>query len=94
MKNADMPASPSVIENVEFDLCCEVDEAGLGAIKREGERRFEVQYHGLTKREHFAGLAMKGCCADEASWDQTAAEVARCSVAMADALLAELERTK
>ena len=45
---------------------------------------------GLTKREHFAGLAMQGCRArnsNYASWE----DMAKDAVEMADALLAALE---
>ena len=47
---------------------------------------------GLTKREHFAAMAMQGYCAVEAGWNQPPEEVARCSAVMADALIAELNK--
>ena len=47
---------------------------------------------GLTKRELFAAMAMQGNLADPASGDRTLAEIASDSVAMADALLAELAK--
>lgn len=47
---------------------------------------------GLTKREQFAAMAMQGYCAVEAGWNQPPEEVARCSVVMADALIAELSK--
>lgn len=55
---------------------------------------------GLTKREYFAGLAMQGLCAN-GSWLQKATEhstdvpgaVADAARDIADALLAELEKT-
>lgn len=48
---------------------------------------------GLTKREYFAGLAMNGylSCIDV---DATMEEVAKYSVKQADAILAELDKTK
>ena len=46
---------------------------------------------GLTKREYFAGLAMQGLLSKFGSGDIT---VAKDAVIYADALLAELERTK
>ena len=47
--------------------------------------------NGLTKREHFAGLAMQGMLSDE-SVAGTAQDVASCAVRQADALLAELDK--
>ena len=47
--------------------------------------------HGLTKREHFAGLAMQGFAACDVP-PSTLDDVAKCSVAWADALLAELDK--
>ena len=44
----------------------------------------------LTKREHFAGLAMQGLLADS-EVDMCAADVARACIEQADALLAELK---
>jgi hypothetical protein len=54
---------------------------------------------GLTKREYFAGLALTGMCADivvaeERGYDSGPEQTARDAVKYADALLAELERTK
>lgn len=56
-----------------------------------------ANYTGLTKREYFAGLAaglvMQECISSRSrygSWDGFAAE----AVELADAILAELERTK
>ncbi len=46
---------------------------------------------GLTKREYFAGLAMQGLAFKFNAPDEKLAEW---SVKMADALLAELEKTK
>jgi hypothetical protein len=49
--------------------------------------------HGLTKREHFAGLAMQGFAACDVP-PSTLDDVAKCSVAWADALLDELDKAK
>ena len=54
----------------------------------------EVVETGLTKREYFAGLAMQGMNANAEFTQNTAAERASFAVTDADALLAELERTK
>ena len=49
-------------------------------------------HSGLTKREYFAGLAMQGLLAKD---DERAAKyISAQAVENADALLAELERTK
>lgn len=45
---------------------------------------------GLTKREYFAGLAMQGTMTSSYSVNM----IAEIAVKMADALLAELEKTK
>ncbi len=49
---------------------------------------------GLTKREHFAGLAMQGLChaADsEGTWSHDADTVAIATTNQSDALLAEID---
>lgn len=48
---------------------------------------------GLTKREMFAMAAMQGYCAD-GGLDYCYKTIAESAVGVADALLAELERTK
>jgi len=54
-----------------------------------------VTYLGLTKREYFAGLAMQGICVEKyVKRDDDREVIAKWSVEMADALLAELEKTK
>lgn len=54
---------------------------------REGEA---YEYHGLTKRELFAAMAMQGflACPDET------VQIIKQSVIFADALLEELSRTR
>ena len=58
----------------------------------------EVVETGLTKREYFAGLAMQGICASPFQPEESGARAmqqdAANAVKMADALIAELERTK
>jgi hypothetical protein len=49
---------------------------------------------GLTKREMFAMTAMQGILSADVHSDRLFAEVAEWSVKQADALLAELEKTK
>ena len=48
-------------------------------------------YMGLTKREHFAGLAMQGILANQEWSANEPYTIAKKSVAAADALLAALE---
>ncbi len=52
------------------------------------------QHYGLTKREHFAGLAMQGLMArDDFCMDEDViSKMALWSTQCADALLAELEK--
>ena len=49
-----------------------------------------VQTDGLTKREHFAGLAMQGLLAGDTEDNLTANGIIRDSIYLADALLEEL----
>ncbi|MEC8917150.1 MAG: hypothetical protein VX796_05970 [Pseudomonadota bacterium] len=54
----------------------------------------DYQGLGLTKREHFAAMAMQGLISSFGSHDVwNSSEVASDAVIFADALLAELERT-
>jgi hypothetical protein len=51
--------------------------------------------HGLTKHEHFAGLAMQGLCHaidSQGTWAHDAETVAETAVRYADALLASLDK--
>lgn len=50
----------------------------------------EAHQHGLTKREYFAGLAMQGMAMSDLKFE----DMAHDAVKMADALLAELEKTE
>jgi hypothetical protein len=53
-------------------------------------------FTGLTKREHFAAMAMQGLCSahdQSGTWSHDARNVALTAVMYADALLAELELT-
>jgi hypothetical protein len=50
---------------------------------------FERQ-EGLTKREYFAGLAMQGMAMSDLKFE----DIAHDAVKMADAVLAELEKTE
>lgn len=87
MKNANLPANP----------CGEKwkQQSQYGGNYVECSRA--PLFGGLTKREHFAGLAMQGLCnatCQDGTWCHDAKTVAKTAVEYADALLAELERTK
>ena len=89
MKNADMPAMPAP-EDMDGHYLTPVSMKNF------------VQHSGLTKREHFAGLAMQGLLSNhQLVIDMTAAGlkgdefkrvIAITAIQSADALLAELER--
>ena len=84
IKNADVPAMPlSGDAYTDFADHC----------YKGGSHNPECQ--GLTKREMMAMAAMQGILSSlTAEEDLSPRELARCSVADADALLAALERTK
>lgn len=79
MKNEDKPSMP---------VCYEMDEALDG-------HQPKIYRSGLTKREHFAGLAMQGCAAafKRCILGGDFNTIAITSCQMADALLAELEKS-
>ena len=81
MNNADMPAIP-VVNSEGFSA-----HPASGAID-------PGTCSGLTKREYFAGLAMNRILAKDERGVMSPEITAQASVRMADALLAELERTK
>jgi hypothetical protein len=48
-------------------------------------------FHGLTKREYFAAMAMQGLLAADTDFLMKMEDTVRCAISHADALLAELE---
>ena len=58
-----------------------------------GETWYDEQF-GITLRQHYAGLAMAGQVASGDFKDPSCAGIAKWSVAYADALIAELEKTE
>ena len=82
MKNADLPAMPT-----------NIDAQTLGCVGRmDNMEDYYRQQAGTTKREMFAMAAMQGLLAKDDG--RQAHYVALQAVQNADALLAELERTK
>jgi hypothetical protein len=89
MNNADMPAMPTGL----------VDE---DVFNSEGKfcGTVEAKYVGLTKREHFAGLAMQGILSNSVMGDSALHEkhedwvkdISDSSLQFADALLAEIDK--
>ena len=83
MRNADMPAMPIF------------DAGGYPRVARNSLKNNEPLTIGLTKREHFAGLAMQSymiMCAGANSAHVLAGEAAEEAVLYADALLIALEK--
>lgn len=82
MNNADMPATP---------LPNGADDRPY--VLMDGEKFQKNHAIGLTKLEHFAGLAMQGFCSKSSAPDtlSTVNKVAAVSVEMAKALLQQLE---
>ena len=76
MNNSDMPTVPIATSTF-------TDPNGITYL--------DVESKGLTKREHFAGLAMQGLMSDEAGYLRWS-DLAKDSVAVADALLKALEQ--
>ena len=79
MNNKDMPAMP---QNGAFSLADDFN------------RSVDMGGMGLTKLEHFAGLAMQGFCSRDQTPDTLATvnKIAGVSVEMAKALLAQLDK--
>ena len=97
MKNSDMPAMPCSApdKGAREELLLALRDTGDFTVPEIKDMANKMSSHGgLTKREHFAAMAMQGYCAVFEGWGESCEEVARCSVAMADALLAELEKTR
>jgi len=85
MKNSEMPAMPVL----------DAADSG-GALPFSALGRADCC--GLTKREYFAGLAMQGMCSEIIAGmdyaDVSPEQTAKDAVAMADALLQQLQATE
>jgi hypothetical protein len=87
MNNKDMPAMPVSMETRQYE-----DNTGCTHVEA-------VEfYEGLTKREHFAGLAMQGLLSNISMIDgATESQIARIkytSILVAESVLDELEKAK
>ena len=65
-----------------------MNNSDMPAMPVSGDMRYDTIYSGLTKREHFAGLAMQGLCSDP---NMNALGLVELAVVTADALLKALE---
>ena len=80
MSNADMPAMAQSMVLDQYEnriIVSDIDHTSMG----------------LTKLEHFAGLAMQGIMANDQKY-LTWSDLAKDAVSVADALLKELEQDK
>jgi len=75
MKNGNKPTNPCTIREIPKG-------SPLGGV--------DIDYHGLTKREYFAGLAMQGMLSQ--GWNSEVQSCAAIAVMLADALLKELDK--
>lgn len=82
MKNAYLPAMPIFSSEAKP---CQI---------RDVTTQSTVPASGLSKREYFAGLAMQGLLSKHGDDDYATDSIAKYAISHADALLAELERTK
>ncbi len=104
MKNADMPAAPCHCpdKGAREELLLALRDTGDFTVPEIKDMANKMSRHGgLTKREHFAAMAVQGLCADMSGvmgrmrhGDSFSGAVAERAVMVADALLSELERTK
>lgn len=88
MKNADTPAMPAEVINDDI-LRTLQDTRESNELSVQAMRKLSSLHGGLTKREHFAGLAMQALLGRPIGGPEG---VAQDAVACADALLAELEK--
>lgn len=81
MNNGDKPATAITIE---------LGEMASAQARATGNKVDALVYLGLTKREHFAGLAMQGLLFGR---QVNVGDLAKEALAAADALLAALEKS-
>ena len=85
MRNSDMPA----MALSEYQL---TEAVSIDGCPPEMKSIQYVKAHGLTKREHFAGLAMQGLIANNQGWTIIPGSIANYATGYADALLKALEK--
>jgi len=78
MKNSDLPAMPSVQTTEQYEY------NGIQYVQSKD------YFEGLTKREHFAGLAMQGFIAAGVMGMPNASEIAELSIKYAEEVLRQL----
>ena len=88
MKNADKPINPVMMQ--------QVGENEFRASKPSDQKEWNIPTEVLTKREHYAGLAMQGLLAlpDKGtynSFDEAIERICEVSIKFADELLKQLE---
>ena len=83
MNNSDMPAMPC-IEKIHPDVIAQAKASG-------GRIVHEITYAGLSKREHFAAMAMQGYCSNPSLLSEGDETLALYSLSAADALLKALD---
>jgi len=86
MRNSDMPAMPAGSVRKKRPA----HDPGGNWVETD---RVQPANPGLTKREHFAALAMQGLLSSDLKAEASPAHTAQAAAAFADALLAELEKT-
>lgn len=87
MKNGDLPAMQITLNQAVVDAIRLANETG--------SRDVLTTMFGLTKREQFAMAAMQGLVSSGMDWSlYDHRDVSEQAVIMADALLAELEKSK
>jgi methyl coenzyme M reductase beta subunit len=91
MNNPDMPAMPS---KVTYEKHVITTNARTGSREDLGMQKVTESMVGLSKREHFAGLAMQGLAARNLDYGQPTwvEDTANMATDLADALLKELDK--
>ena len=92
MKNANMPAMPCEVTEI-YHVDVSQVPAGLSPAEDFTARNRKVVSSGMTKREMMAMHILSGMLSSE-DFNPTREQAASLAVGQADALLAELERTK
>lgn len=84
MENKNKPVYPVVMQ--------QISECDYRAAKPNDDIRFQRPMEGITKREYFAAMAMQGLVIWDQSQNNTNEWIAKEAVALADALLVQLDK--